>query len=50
MLFLHFTFASSIGVGHAGCTDFSCFHSAKVFLSSFSSEGSVRIAESGSGS
>ena len=29
VLLLYFTFASSIGVGYAGCAEFSCSHSAE---------------------
>ena len=49
MLLLHFTFASSIGVGHAGCAEFSCSYSVEFSFLPFL-QGSVRTEESGSGS
>ena len=49
VLLLHFTFASSFDMGHAGCAGFSCSHSAEFSFLPFL-QGSVRTEESGSGS
>ena len=45
VLSLHFTFASGIGVGHAGCAEFSFSHSAEFSFLVFSS-GSGRFFRS----
>ena len=49
VLLLHFTFASGSGraghVGHAGCAEFSFYHSAEFFLSSFPQAGECQVQE-----
>ena len=42
VLLLHFTFASGIGVGHAGCAEFSFLQSFPSFPSAVS--GPVRVS------